>query len=157
MENSEYYFLELLVTESGGAFGRAGSPHFFCRLRAKQFPGAGFHDGNIVVVNRDDRTGIWREYAQAVSPEQSREILERLKLLGMPEHLPEVQGAFDTSDGWSHIFFQVTVNDQHSFLNIGMQVSGFAGPDAEPLRNLFRYLFSLAKFDQYNVMTYGQG
>jgi hypothetical protein len=40
-------------------------------------------------------------------------------------------------------------------LDIGMQSSGFDGPDAERLRTLFRALFALVGFEAYCPIVYG--
>lgn len=146
----------LSLIESSGLFGQAGRPNLFCWASAFHFPAAALGDGRILVLSRDPAADAWREYAGALSAEQSRTIMELLKALGLPGRTPDVEGVVDTSDGWSHISFQTGVEGRHSHLDISMHSSGFDGGDAARLRSLFRLLFDLAGYQGYNQSAYGE-
>ena len=139
----------LSLIASSGPFGRVGSPNLFCWASAAPFPSGPLDNGRVVVLSRDSSTGDWREYARALSVEQSRKIIELLDALGLPGRTPDVEGVFDTSDYWSHISFEIMVEGRHSNLEIMMHASGFEGRDAARLNGLFLYLFDLAGYEAY--------
>ncbi len=147
MEPHSYVSFALSFIKSSGPLGRVGSPSLFYWLSAACLPGSVIDDGRVLILSRDRVGGLWREHTREVSFEQSRRVAELLRGLGIPEHSPDVEGVVDTSDGWSHISFQVRMEERHSSLEIPMQASGFEGRDAELLRELFRYLFSIAGYD----------
>lgn len=137
----------LSLIESSGPFGRVGSPNLFCWASAAHLPSGPLDNGRVVVLRRDSSTGAWREYAGALSIEQSRKIVDLLNALGLPGRTPDVEGVVDTSDSWSHISFETRIEGQHTNLEIMMHSSGFEGDDAARLNGLFLYLFNLAGYE----------
>jgi hypothetical protein len=127
----------------------------FCRYCAIHLPGTHLDDGKVSVVARDHATQAWREYTRQTTLDEARGVLAQLEALGIPGRRPEVEGVVDTSDGWTNLFFRVKVEKEAMTLDIGMQSSGFDGPDAERLRTLFRALFALAGFEAYCPIVYG--
>ena len=154
MDSHTYISFTLSLIESSGLFGRIGSPNLFCWVSAAHLPSSPFDDGKIVILCRDSSTGTWREYATALSIEQSRKVIELLNALGLPSQTPDVEGVVDTSDGWSHISFETRIEGQHSHFEISMYSSGFGGSDAAQLRELFHYLFNLAGYEEYDLSIY---
>jgi len=118
-------------------------------------PSGAIDNGRIVILCRDSSAGAWREYARALSVEQSLEIIERLNALGLPGRTPDVEGIVDTSDSWSHISFEIRVEGRHTNLEIMMHASGFEGGDAARLNGLFLYLFNLAGYEGHGRSFYG--
>ena len=149
MDSRTYTSFTLSLIESSGPFGRVGSPNLFCWASAAPFPSGPLDNGRIVVLSRDSSTGAWREYAGALSREQSRKIIELLNALGLPGRTPDVQGVVDTSDSWSHISFETLIDGRQASLQIMMHSSGFEGSDAARLNGLFLYLFNLAGYEGY--------
>ena len=149
MDSHTFISFTLSLIASSGPFGRVGSPNLFCWASAAPFPSGPLDNGRVVVLSRDSSTGDWREYARALSVEQSRKIIELLDALGLPGRTPDVEGVFDTSDYWSHISFEIMVEGRHSNLEIMMHASGFEGRDAARLNGLFLYLFDLAGYEAY--------
>jgi hypothetical protein len=149
MDSHTYISFTLYLIASSGPFGRVGSPNLFCWASAAPFPSGPFENGRIVVLSRDSPTGDWREYARALSIEQSRKIIELLDALGLPGRSPDVEGVVDTSDSWSHISFETWVDGRSTGLEIMMHSSGFKGSDAARLNGLFLYLFDLAGYEGY--------
>lgn len=147
MDSQAYISFTLHLIASSGLFGRVGSPNLFCWASAAHLPSGPLDDGRIVVLSRDSSTGDWREYARALSIEQSRKIIELLNDLGLPGQTPDVGGVVDTSDSWSHISFETRVEGRHTNLEIMMHSSGFEGSDAARLNGLFLYLFNLAGYE----------
>ena len=154
MDSDTYISFTLSLIGSSGPFGRVGSPNLFCWASAAPFPSDALDNGRIVILSRDSSTGDWREYARALSVEQSRKIIELLDALGLPGRTPDVEGVVDTSDSWSHISFETRIEGRHSNLEISMHSSGFEGSDAAQLRGLFRYLFNLAGCEGYDLAIY---
>lgn len=155
MESHSYISFALSFIKSSGPFGQVGSPNLFYWLSVAYLPGSHINDGKVLIISRDRVRGLWREHTQQVSFEQARRVTELLRKLGIPERSPDVEGVVDTSDSWSHISFQVRMEERHSSLEISMQSSGFEGRDAELLRELFRYLFSIAGYDNYDLSIWG--
>ena len=155
MNSQTYVSFSLSLIETSGPFGSAGRPKLFCWASAFHLPAGFTSDGRIVVVSRDPGTDAWREYAGALSASQSRTIVELLQALGLPERSPDVEGVVDTSDGWSHISFHTNIDGRPSHLDIWMHSSGFDGDDASRLRSLFRLLFDLAGYQEYDLSAYG--
>ena len=147
MDSHTYISFTLSLIASSGPFGRVGSPNLFCWASAAPFPSGPLDNGRIVVLSRESTTRAWREYANALSVEQSRKIIELLDALGLPGRTPDVEGVLDTSEYWSHISFEIRVEGRHSNLQIMMHASGFEGRDAERLNGLFLYLFNLAGYE----------
>jgi hypothetical protein len=154
MDSHTYVSFTLSLVESSGPFGRVGSPNLFCWASAAHFPSGPPDNGRIVVLSRDSSTRAWREYAGALSVEQSLEVIERLNALGLPGRTPDVEGVVDTSDSWSHISFETRVEGRHTNLEIMMHSSGFEGGDAARLNGLFLYLFKLAGYEGYGWSFY---
>jgi hypothetical protein len=155
MKSHSYILFTISLIESSGLLGQVGSPNLFYWLSVAHVPGAGINDGKASIISRDISGGKWREHAQKVSVEQSNRVIELLEGLGFPDRLPVVKGVVDTSEGWSHISFQIGYEQRHSHLEIAMQCSGFEDKDAVQLRELFRYLFSLADYEEYSWSIYG--
>lgn len=149
MDSHTYISFTLSLIVSSGPFGRVGSPNLFCWVSAAPFPSAPLDNGRVVVLSRDSSTRAWREYASALSVEQSRKIIELLNALGLPGRTPDVEGVFDTSDFWSHISCEIGIEGRHTNLQIMMHASGFEGRDAARLNGLFLYLFNLAGYEGY--------
>ncbi len=149
MDSHTYISFTLSLIKSSGPFGRVGSPNLFCWASAAHLPSGPTDNGRIVVLSRDSSTGAWREYAGALSVEQSRKIIELLDALGLPGRTPDVEGVFDTSDYWSHISFETRIEERRTNLEIMMHASGFEGSDAARLNGLFLYLFNLAGYEGY--------
>jgi hypothetical protein len=147
MDSRTYFSFTLSLIESSGPFGRVGSPNLFCWASAAHFPSGPPDNGRVVVLSRDSSTGAWREYASALSSEQSRKIIELLNVLGLPGRTPDVEGVVDTSDNWSHISFETLIDGRQTSLQIMMHSSGFEGSDAARLNGLFLYLFNLAGYE----------
>jgi hypothetical protein len=146
--------VEILLVESGGSFGKVGVPHLFCRFRAVHCQGISLDDGCINVVARE-QSGDWREYTQAVTVQQSTEIVELLNGLGLPGRKPDAEGVVDTSDGWTHLFLRVRDQMNETVMDLPMHSSGFNGADADRLRVLFRKLFALARYERFSPGIYG--
>ena len=147
MDSRTYFSFTLSLIESSGPIGRVGSPNLFCWASAAPFPSGPPDNGRVVVLGRDSSTGAWREYARALSVEQSRKIIELLDALGLPGRTPDVEGVVDTSDSWSHISFETLIDGRQTSLQIMMHSSGFEGSDAARLNGLFLYLFNLAGYE----------
>ena len=147
MNSRTYISFTLSLIESSGRFGRVGSPNLLCWASAAPFPSGPLDNGRIVVLRRDSSTGGWREYAGALSVEQSLKIVELLDALGLPGRTPDVDGVVDTSDSWSHISFETRVEGRHTNLEIMMHSSGFEGSDAARLKGLFLCLFNLDGYE----------
>ena len=154
MDSHTYISFTLSLIASSGPFGRVGSPNLFCWASAAPFLSGTLDNGRIVVLSRDSSTGDWREYAKALSVEQSRKIIEQLNALGLPDRAPDVEGVVDTSDSWSHISFETRAEGRHTNLEIMMHSSGFEGSDAARLNRLFLYLFNLAGYEGYGWSFY---
>jgi hypothetical protein len=154
MDSHTYISFTLSLIESSGLFGRVGTPNLFCWASAAHLPSGPLDNGRIVVLSRDSSTGDWREYAGALSIEQSLKIIEQLNALGLPDRTPDVEGIVDTSDSWSHISFETRIGGQHTNLEIMMHSSGFEGNDAARLNKLFLYLFNLAGYEGYGWSFY---
>jgi hypothetical protein len=154
MDSHTYISFTLSLIQSSGLFGRVGSPNLFCWASAAHLPSGPLDNGRIVVLSRDSSTGDWREYAGALSIEQSLKIIELLNALGLPDRTPDVEGVVDTSDSWSHISFETRIERQHTNLEIMMHSSGFEGNDAARLNKLFLYLFNLAGYEGYGWSFY---
>jgi hypothetical protein len=149
MDSRTYISFTLSLIESSGPFGRVGSPNLFCWASAAPFPSGPLDNGRVVVLSRDSSTGAWREYAKALSCEESRKIIEQLNALGLPGRTPDVEGVVDTSDSWSHISFETLIDGRQTSLQIMMHSSGFEGGDAARLNGLFLYLFNLAGYERH--------
>ncbi len=149
MDSHTYISFTLSLIESSGPFGRVGSPNLFCWASAAPFPSGPLDNGRIVVLCRDSSTRAWREYARALSVEQSRKIIELLDALGLPDRTPNVEGVVNTSDSWSHISFEIQIEGRHTNLQIMMHSSGIEGRDAARLNGLFLHLFNLAGYAGY--------
>ena len=145
MERTFFFAIEII--HSGGGLGLASSPKFFLRT-------AGFgRAANLVILDYDYSQQKWNEYRKEMTSIEAEEIIERLKRLGIPERLPEVEGQPDTSDYCSELSLKIKVNDKRFYLDIMMQASGFRGKDAENLRGLLLYLFSIAGFQGSPSLT----
>lgn len=155
MDSQTYISFTLSLVESSDLFGRVGSPNLFCWASAAHLPASPIDDGHILILSRDSVSGVWHEYAKAFSIEQSLKVIELLNGIGLLSRIPDVVGIVDTSDGWSHISFEIQIEGQHSHLEISMHSSGFGGSDGSQLRGLFRYLFSLAGYEGYSLSIYG--
>jgi hypothetical protein len=154
MDSHTYVSFTLSLIASSGPFGRVGSPNLFCWASAAHFPSGPPDNGRIVVLSRDSPARAWREYAGALSVEQSRKVIELLDALGLPGRTPDVEGVVDTYDSWSHISFETRVEGRHANLEIMMHSSGFEGGDAARLNGLFLYLFKLAGYEGHGWSFY---
>lgn len=108
-----------------------------------------------MIIHHDQIRGGWNEYSREVTIEQSQAIIERVKRLGFPDRLPAVEGKDDTGNHWTHLSLQIGINEQRSLMGVSMESSGFEGRDADPLRELFRHLFGIAGFAEFDPVVYG--
>lgn len=157
MKSPSHVLLSLALIESSGSFFRVGSPTLLCWFSVAHMPASDIGDGKIVVIHYDQIRGGWNEYTREVTVEQSQAILEQVKRLGFPDRLPDVEGKVDTGDHWTHLSLQIGINDRRSWLTLSMESSGFEGRDADLLRQLFRHLFGIAGFAEFNPTIYGIG
>ena len=148
--------LGLSLVETGGPFGDVGWPVMHCWLSAVYVPGTSMEDARISVLTRADSTQPWCEYARDLSLADAQRLMESLERLGIPGKTLDVEGAIDTSESWSRVFFRVVAAEQTFELDIAMESSGFRGPDAEGLRAVFRQVFSLAGYSNYSPVIYGR-
>jgi hypothetical protein len=148
--------IEVTLIDSRGGLGSAGQPALFCRYSAAHASGTSTNQGSINVVVRDNWTEEWREYARGTTYEEAQAVAAHLEALGVPGRRPDVEAVLDTSDGWTHLLVRVRSMDRTTTFEVGGYSSGFEGPDAERLRELFRYLFGLAGFRDYCLPFYGR-
>lgn len=155
MTSTRPFTIELTLLETVGPFFRIGFPRLLCWFQAIYLPSLQCDEGKVVVVVHEGQTTTWRELSRPVTRNQSLDVLGRLKALGLPGRLPEVEGVVDTSDSWSHLVLRGRVEEESFVVEINMHSSGFQGPDAETVRNLCRELFHLAGYSQYSSAIYG--
>ncbi|MFT4514891.1 MAG: hypothetical protein ACI91B_003604, partial [Planctomycetota bacterium] len=124
----------------------------FCMLHA---PGSSLSDAGVSFVGKDLQAGSWRAYEQPVTSEVAVQVAAQIDALGMPVRTPEVSPAFDTSDSWTNLLLWVKKDEQSISFEIGMQCSGFEGPDAEALRRLLHTLCSLCGYQGFDRSVLG--
>jgi hypothetical protein len=147
--------LEVEWSESTGMFYTIGRPCLFARLRAV-FVGTSIADGCAVVVARQHVVSQWTETSGAVSLADARQLANALVEVGLPDRPPRIEGVVDTSDGWSVLNVRVCVGEQVRAFRLAAQSSGFEGPDSVRMQAIFRSVFRLAGFGQFNTVLYGR-
>ena len=140
---------EIEVVESTGRLGKSGYPILLCRTDGfMQEASAG-----IVILAYDYTEKKWGEYRHTIAPDAAKEIVERLKLLGIPERLPMVEGIHLTAPVWINLSLKIKFNNQRFYLDL-WAAEGIKGKDAENLRELFKYLFNLAGYSGSSAVIY---
>jgi hypothetical protein len=147
--------LDVEWSESAGPFYTVGRPCLFACLRAV-FVGKSFADGRAVVVARQHDVSQWAETSGAVTLAEARQLATALIEVGLPDRAPRIQGVVDTSDGWSVVSVRVCVGEQVRAFKLAAQSSGFEGPDSILMLAIFRSVFRLAGYDQFNKVLYGR-
>lgn len=136
------FYLDLLLTVTGGSFNVVGRLRLFCWLKAIRNPG--FEPrGRRVVVQPSEPGGQLEPREQEFEPGRVEGLVKALQDLGFPERPLQVEPVFDTSDVWEHVVLRVTLNDATAEVNLGLLASGFDGEDAEGLREVFRRLLDV--------------
>lgn len=151
----EPFNVEMLLVEIHGAFGNVGRPHLVCRFAAFSLPGS-VRSAHISVLARTASTDSWVEYAKPLDLDLIAGFVARIHAFGAAGRRLDVEGRVDTADSWAQLACTFTTPAGSATHVIGMQASGFVGPDAEALRELFRDAFSLAGFRDYSESIYGR-
>jgi hypothetical protein len=125
-------------------------------LHLVHLPGTPHTEGTVSVLSAAPATCQWHEFIRATTIDQVQHVLAALEALGLPGRAPNVKGVVDTSEGWERLVFWVQVKGESRTVNLDVHSSGFDGPDAEPLRTLFRRLFALAGFTGFSPVIYGE-
>ena len=154
MVNAHFY-VEMLLVETHGAFGNVGRSHLVCRFAAILLPGS-VRSAHISVLARKAGTDAWVEYAKPLDLDLIAGFVARIEAFGAAGRRLDVEGRVDTADIWAQIICTFTTTAGSATHVIGMQASGFFGPDADELRELFRDAFFLADFRDYSESIYGR-
>lgn len=149
------FSLELTIQASHGLLGRIGGPKMFGRFCMLHAPGSRLAGAAVSFVGRDEANGGWREYEQPVSSEAALAVAAQIDVLGMPARSPDVSQVFDTSDCWTNLLLQVKKDEQAVSFEVGMQCSGFEGPDADALRRLLHTLCALCGYQGFEPSVLG--
>jgi hypothetical protein len=153
--DTEYTVFELAWSQTSGPFGSVGAPRLFGWVRALVLPAAAMSEARACILARSDTSETWVEYSRPVAAADASALGAALARLGLPGRAPNVEGVVDTSDGWATLRVSVSFGDGSQAFEIYTESSGFAGPDAEALRSMFRHVFALAGFVDYDWSLYG--
>ena len=149
---TDYTILQLDWTEASGHFKKVGSPYHFGWLRAVYIPRLSISDGKVVIVSRDHRSAEWSETHGSVSQPDAMTLVRMLAGLGLPDRAPSVENVPDSSDMWSTCNVRVSMNEAIQVFQIHTECSGFRGPDASGLRELFRAIYAMAGYAGMRTM-----
>jgi len=152
------FLLELTIQVSRGFFGRAGelvASGRFC-MQHSQDPNC--CEALVQFVGREQETG-WSSWHESVGSDPARLVAEQLEALGMPARVPDLEPVFDTSSTWTNLVVWVKRDGQSRSFEIGLQSSGFEGPDADGFRRLLRSLCALSGYRglDYSVLGSASG
>lgn len=150
----EIIVVEIEWFEARGPFKKVGQPRLFAWLRGV-FAGSWIADGHAAVVAWDYSSSRWMETSGAVRLADAGQLVTALAVVGLPERAPRVEGVNDTSDGWAALQARVGVGEDERAFKIAAQSSGFEGPDAEQLQAIFRAVFHLAGYVDFDPVLYG--
>lgn len=133
------HYFEIEFIESSGFLGKAGFPILFCRVVGV------IPEANIVILKYDKTEKKWVEFKVEISKDESLEILNRLKIIGIPDRLPEVRGLQATAPFWTDLSIKIKFDDKRFYLDLWTEGSIF-GQDAENFLELFQFLFNLVGY-----------
>ena len=136
-----YKYFEIEVVESTGNIGKAGSPFLICRAESAFSQDS----ANVFLLVYNTSQRKWIEYYKTIDSYEADLVIERLKRLGFPTRLPEVEGVHQTATFWINFSLKIKLDDQRFYLDLSA-TEGMKGKDAANLYELFEYLFSLAGY-----------
>lgn len=142
-------------SEVSGHFKTAGSPNLFGWVQAIFIQSIGIADGRVSIIARLGASHTWAEFSQPVGQAEATALAQALVELGLPERAPQIDAVADTSDMWFALRVSVTVGEHVQTFAIHTESSGFSGPDAERLRAVFRRIFGMAGYVDYDPVLYG--
>lgn len=149
------FTLEMTIQASYGLLGRVGEPKMFGRFCMQHAPGSSLAGAVVSFVGKDEAGDNWREYQQLVSSEAALDVAAQIDALGMSTRAPDVSQLFDTSGCWTKLLLRVKKDEQTVSFEIGLQCSGFEGPDADALRRLLHTLCVLCGYQGFDHSVLG--
>jgi hypothetical protein len=154
--DKDHSIFQLTWTQTSGPHLSAGSPQLFGWVRGFLLPTISITDARVCILACSATSGVWVEYARPIPLDEAAALADMLARLGLPDRAPQVTGVVDTSDGWSALDVSVTVEEHSRSFAVYTESSGFAGPDADALRTMFRQVFALAGYTGYDESLYGR-
>lgn len=146
MESQENIFFSLEIIKTVGVFPKVNKPNLICSIRAFHLPNH-FNDANLSIVQRISHNE-WKEYQKNLTQQESQNIVEFFRKLGIPNRLPKIDGFLDeTADLRTDLLIHIYFEEKHFYLNINSVNGDFLGDDAQTLEELFQYIFRLVELE----------
>lgn len=137
----QFFEFELIESYGGGSLPFT-SPNKFIRV-------AGNSDGigQLVLAIYDLAWKRWEDYRHDLTSQEVIELVGRIKGLGIPERLPEIEGVPDKYEIFTHYSLKIKYNYQRFYLEITAPNNRFIGQDANNLNDLLEYIVSISRMN----------
>ncbi|HEU0035437.1 MAG TPA: hypothetical protein VFQ53_32730 [Kofleriaceae bacterium] len=145
-----FHDLECTFVGRGGSLVDLGRLDVVIRISAAGVAAPSFGERTRAeLLERLPEDGAWSHAERTPALEEIEELVACLRDVQFPGIPPELDGHVDTSDVWEAISLDVRLDGARAHMRLGMQASGFDGPDAERWLEVFRAMFRIVGYAGY--------
>ena len=136
------YNLDFTLELTQGSLHNLGDLFLLCRIGANTFLPTR-EPGKAVIVLRDSE---WRLSAREVrlTHDNTDQLVEMLRRLGLPDRRPQVEAADGNPTGWQQLRISGSLTGVKWDFTLELQYGGATGEDAPALRELLSHLLNVA-------------